>query len=91
MSYESCVLDIPPHSGWQRTKGGSEAYKWGMDGKDVVEALGAARVEKRESALEENMLAIAVADKLAQGRQREDIEETIKFLQLVQSALRTYM
>ncbi len=44
-----------------------------------------------DSPLNLNILAVALADSLSQGKSREQLERLSKFLQILQTALKAYM
>lgn len=57
----------------------------------VLTAVDAATAQEGRSPLAGNVLAVAVADALQKGRSRQELEEISKFLQLLQTALKSYM
>ena len=56
-----------------------------------VGAVHDAMSEICDSPLNLNILAVALADSLSQGKSREQLERLSKFLQILQTALKAYM
>ena len=57
----------------------------------TAEAIERAACGGRDKPLEENVLAVTLADALAKGKDRSQLECVCRFLQLVQTALRSYL